>query len=237
MNTRILVTMLSIGFCGLHAVTVAGEAPPDSDGDGVSDVSDQCVNEPGHVDSPVGRGCPCTIGVDTPDSDCDNISDYIDGDLDYGDGDYDGSGGTDTDGDGISDDNDDSPYGEGNGSEGNGDEGTGGGGGNGGTGGHNGSGTGTTGGGTGTGTVVDPWRQTCNESGGVWVPDADWWRESGWCTYEGEVRGVCWVHVSQMPDDYRARYNITRPGPFEHPFPDHVRDRCRHYRGHWYPYE
>lgn len=232
-RTSVLSVLSVIALGALSTTSAMGEAPPDSDNDGTSDVADKCPNLPGHANSPVGTGCPCTIGLDTPDADCDGIPDSIDRELDYGPSDYDDSGGTDTDGDGNTDDNDDSSYGE---NDNAGDSSSGGDGGDTGTG-TVGAGTGN-GGGTGTDTdsVVDPWREYCADTRGIWEPDQDWWRESGWCRYPGEVLGDCWVDVSQMPDHIRARYNITHPGPFEHLFQYYARDRCRHRRGHWYPY-
>ena len=223
-------TSVSIGVVFVLLATHAmGEAPPDSDNDGVSDLTDQCVNEPGHVDSPVGTGCPCTMGTDTPDADCDGIPDAIDLDIDYGTGDSDGSGDTDDNGDNSYDNNDDPANGDGS-NDGAGTDGA-----DAGTGTGTGGGTGT-GTGGGTGAVVDPWREYCTNTQGIWEPDVDWWKESGWCRYPGEVLGDCWVHVRQMPDHIRARYNLTDPGPFEHLFQYYARDRCRHRRGHWYPY-
>ena len=46
---------------------------------------------------------------------------------------------------------------------------------------------------------VDPWREKCDQQGGEWVKDTTHWFESGWCLYDGEVFGTCWVHSSDLP--------------------------------------
>ena len=50
--------ILAYSVCCLIAPAAAGEAPPDSDSDGISDLEDQCPYTPGHAVSPFGRGCP-----------------------------------------------------------------------------------------------------------------------------------------------------------------------------------
>lgn len=96
MNGTVLalrVFVLAVAIYGFSSSTLAEEpsdggggdtpAPPDSDGDTVDDAADQCPNQPGHVNSPFGPGCPCSFSDGVPDADCDGISDYIDGGLDY----------------------------------------------------------------------------------------------------------------------------------------------------------
>ena len=57
MNKRCITYMLAFGVC-LLAPSAVGEAPPDSDGDGFSDLEDVCPETPGRSASPFGRGCP-----------------------------------------------------------------------------------------------------------------------------------------------------------------------------------
>ena len=230
MHKRVWMGLLVTSACCLFTPVAMGIEPPDTDGDGVSDVSDQCVGDPGHVDSPFGSGCPCSAdGVS--DADCDGIPDAEDENPDYGSGDYGGSsgGGTDTDGDGIPDSTDPTPYGEssnGGSDNGNGDGGTSSGGtNNGGT--NSGGGTSGTGSGTGTGMIGTftpyDWRQKCIDTGGTW--------RGSWCAYAGEVKGDCYIDHVYLPDKDPAN------GPGEKLKPDTVRDQCRYYRGRWYPYE
>ena len=98
MGNRTWMAILGLGVYSLLAPMAIGEAPPDSDGDGVSDVADKCPNLPGHVNSLFGRGCPCTTSENKPDADCDGIPDDIDNDMDYGVDDDSSGGGNDTDG-------------------------------------------------------------------------------------------------------------------------------------------
>ena len=83
MDKRVWMGMLVVGGYWLFAPMAMGIEPPDTDGNGVSDVSDQCVADPGHVDSPFGSGCPCSAGGVT-DADCDGIPDTEDESQDYG---------------------------------------------------------------------------------------------------------------------------------------------------------
>ena len=58
MKKRILVSMLALGVGCLLGPAALCEAPPDSDGDGISDLEDQCPQTWGRRASPFGAGCP-----------------------------------------------------------------------------------------------------------------------------------------------------------------------------------
>ena len=56
-TNRVCPELLS-GACCLFAFATLGQAPPDSDNDGISDLDDACPQAPGYEVSPFGRGCP-----------------------------------------------------------------------------------------------------------------------------------------------------------------------------------
>ena len=83
-------SVLALGLFGLMfhpgiigglpvASTAWAEAPPDSDGDGIADTSDNCPNQAG---AEWMAGCPCYVGSDL-DSDCDGVPDIADGYYGY----------------------------------------------------------------------------------------------------------------------------------------------------------